>query len=259
MIEPTPLIEVKRLRKAYGTATAVRDLSLTVSGGQTFCFLGPNGAGKTTTIHMIMGLKNPTGGEVRINGVSVSDVRIHEVRRRIGYLPEQPVLYDFLTGREFLRFLAELYSVPESRLQESDALLERLDMTDAADALIRTYSMGMKKKIALLGALVHDPDILILDEPTGSLDAGSARVVKDLIREARDAGKLVFMTTHVMEIAERIADRIAIINRGTLVEDGTLEELRSRHGGGLHDSLEDVFLSLVAAQEPQADHISAST
>ncbi len=244
MTHMAPRVQIDRLTKSYGDKVAVRELSLTVRSGEVFCFLGPNGAGKTTTIHTIVGHKNPTAGDVRINGVHVSSPEIHEVRRAVGYLAEQPVLYDYLTGREFLLFIAELYGVDASRRDWINEQLERLELSGDADTLIKSYSLGMKKKIAFLAALVPDPDILLFDEPTGALDAASARLVKDRMLEARDAGKLVFFTTHIMEIAERLADRLAVIHHGRLITQGTLDDLRQQFGRTPGDSLEDIFLRI---------------
>jgi len=242
-----PHISVDALTKRFGAITAVSELTLTLEAGQIVGLLGPNGAGKTTTLHTIMGLKIPTSGDVRINRVSVQSPEIASVRRGIAYMPEQPVLYDFLTGREFVQFLGRLY---DAELDFDDWLTESLDaleMGQDADRLIRTYSLGMRKKIAFLAAMVHRPTILIFDEPTGSLDAASARVVKDQMQIARDQGALVLFTTHVMEIAERLADRIAILHHGSLVADGTLEELKKAHGRSGSDTLEEIFLRLTAS------------
>ena len=244
MTHMAPRIEIDHLTKSYGDKVAVRELSLTLRSGEVFCFLGPNGAGKTTTIHTIVGHKNPTTGDVRINGVHVNSPEIHEVRRAVGYMAEQPVLYDYLTGREFLLFIAELYGVDASRRDWIDEQLERLELGGDADTLIKSYSLGMKKKIAFLAALVPDPDILLFDEPTGSLDAASARLVKDRMLEARDAGKLVFFTTHIMEIAERLADQLAVIHHGRLIAQGTLDDLRQQFGRMPGESLEDIFLRI---------------
>ena len=249
----TPHISVDALTKRFGAITAVSDLSLSFEAGQIVGLLGPNGAGKTTTLHTIMGLKTPTAGDVRINRVSVQSPEIASERRGIGYLPEQPALYDFLTGREFVQFLGQLY---DADLDLDDWLTENLDaleMGQDADRLIRTYSMGMRKKIAFLAAMVHRPNILIFDEPTGSLDAASARVVKDQMQTARDQGALVLFTTHVMEIAERLADRIAILNHGSLVADGTLEEIKKAYGRSGGETLEEIFLRLTASQ-PDLEH-----
>lgn len=252
MTHMAPRIEINHLTKSYGDKVAVRDLSLTVRSGEVFCFLGPNGAGKTTTIHTIVGHKNPTAGDVRINGVHVGSPEIHEVRRAVGYMAEQPVLYDYLTGREFLLFIAELYGVDASRRDWIDEQLQRLELGGDADTLIKTYSLGMKKKIAFLAALVPDPDILLFDEPTGSLDAASARLVKDHMLEARDAGKLVFFTTHIMEIAERLADRLAVIHHGRLIAQGTLDDLRQQFGRTPGESLEDIFLRITRGDAGRA-------
>jgi ABC-2 type transport system ATP-binding protein len=243
-----PHISVDTLTKRFGSITAVADLNLSLGGGQIVGLLGPNGAGKTTTLHAIMGLKIPTSGDVRINRVSVKSPEIQAVRRRIGYMPEQPVLYEFLTGREFVQFIGQLYD----RTLDFDGWLtdhlDALEMGSEADRMIRTYSMGMRKKISFLAAVVHRPNILIFDEPTGGLDAASARVVKDTMETARDEGALVLFTTHVMEIAERLADRIAILNHGTLVADGTLGEIKKTHTHPGRQTLEEIFLRLTASK-----------
>jgi ABC-2 type transport system ATP-binding protein len=238
------MIEIDNMSKSYGDTRAVQQLSLTIEPGQIFCFLGRNGAGKTTTIHTIVGQKNPTEGDVRIRGVSVASLGIHAEWKRLGYLAEQPTLHDHLTGREFLLFIAELYGVHKSRLEWIEKSLALFELGADADAMIRTYSLGMKKKIALLASLVHDPDIIVFDEPSGALDAAGARVAKDLMVRARDYGKLVFFTTHIMEIAENLADRIAIIHNGRLIADGGLEDLRDRFGTRWNESLEDLFLRI---------------
>ena len=245
-------IEIVNMSKLYGDKPAVQRLRLTVEPGKIFCFLGRNGAGKSTTIHTIVGQKNPTDGDVRIGGVSVASANIHSVWKRLGYLAEQPTLHDHLTGREFLLFLAELYGVDRSRIEWIEESLALFELGADADAMIRTYSLGMKKKIALLGALVHDPDFLVFDEPTGAMDAAGARIVKDLMVRARDDGKLVFFTTHIMEIAERLADRIAIIDHGRLIADGTLEELRNQFGRKSAEPLEDIFLRVTDNAGDQA-------
>ena len=244
----TPHINVDALTKRFGEITAVADLTLSLEAGQIVGLLGPNGAGKTTTLQTIMGLKTPTSGDVRINRVSVQSPEIASVRRGIGYLPEQPVLYDFLTGREFVQFLGQLYDPALDLDAWLTDNLDALEMGRDADRLIRTYSMGMRKKIAFLAAMVHRPNILVFDEPTGALDAASARVVKDQMQIARDRGALVLFTTHVMEIAERLADRIAILDHGSLVADGTLGEIKNAHARSGRDTLEEIFLRLTAAQ-----------
>lgn len=238
------MIEIDNMSKSYGDKHAVQDLSLTIEPGQIFCFLGRNGAGKTTTIHTIVGQKNPSAGDVRIRGVSVASLGIHAEWKRLGYLAEQPTLHDHLTGREFLLFIAELYGVHRSRLEWIEKSLAQFQLGAEADAMIRTYSLGMRKKIALLASLVHDPDIIVFDEPTGALDAAGARAAKDLMGEARDDGKLVFFTTHIMEIAENLADRIAVIHNGRLIADGSLRGLRDKFGKKWNEPLEDLFLRI---------------
>lgn len=250
-------IEIDQMSKAYGDRIAVENLSLTVEPGEIFCFLGRNGAGKTTTIQTIVGQKNATKGDVRIGGVSVTSPGIHAEWKRLGYLAEQPALHDHLTGREFLLFIAELYGVNTSRLEWIEDSLALFELGADADAMIRTYSLGMKKKVALLAALVHDPEIIVFDEPTGALDAAGARIAKDLMVAARDAGKLVFFTTHIMEIAEKLADRIAIIQKGKLIADGSLEELRDRFGKKKQEPLEDLFLRITG--EPSDDPAAKRT
>ena len=245
MSAPFLMIETVNLTKKYGDKNAVENLSLTVPAGLIYCFLGLNGAGKTTTIKIIMGLKNPTSGDVLVNGVSIHSKQIHEVRRSIGYLPDEPLLYDHLTGREHLHFVGELYGGGAGLSARIQADLDKLGLSADADKLIQTYSPGMKKKIALLATLVHDPDILIFDEPTGGLDALTARQVKDILVGFRNSGRLVFFTTHVMEIAERLADRLAIIDKGCLRFDGTMGDLRREHGIKPDETLEDIFIRVV--------------
>jgi ABC-2 type transport system ATP-binding protein len=258
MNRAVPFIELVHLTKEYGPKCAVRDLTLTIPSGLIYCFLGPNGAGKTTTIKTIMGLKNPTRGDVLINGVSIRSRQIHEIRRSVGYLPDELMLYEHLTGREFLHFIGELYNVGPGLSDRVQVGLEKFDLSEDADTLIQKYSLGMKKKIALLATLIHDPNILIYDEPTGSLDALSARHVKDILLDYRNKGRLIFFTTHVMEIAERFADRLAIINEGSLFFDGSLDELRDRHSQKADETLEDIFIRIVGKGQPKAS-LSYST
>jgi len=242
------MIEIKGLTKYYGDLLAVDHLDLTVRPGELFGFLGPNGAGKTTTIRMMVGLLRPTEGKVYING--------HDVEREplaakacIGYLPEIPFLYEKLTGREFLSFVAELYGVePERARRRGDDLLRLFDLEEQADELIQGYSHGMRQKIALAGALIHEPKVLILDEPTRGLDPRSARTVKDILRRLCAQGATVFMSTHILEIAERMCDRVGIIDRGRLIACGTMEELRAQSQSP-GSTLEDIFLQLTGGVE----------
>ena len=240
-----PLIEFDAVSKLYGERAVVDALSLTVTGGGIHCLLGPNGAGKTTTIHMLMGLRNPTSGDIRIEGVSVGSPHIQTTRRRMGFLADQPDLYEDLTGREFLQFLAELYEMPD-RTGSLEGIVRSLEIDGELDRPLAACSLGVRKKIALVGALVPDPQLLVLDEPTGALDAQAARVVKDLLRSMRAEGKLVLFSTHIMEIAQQLADTISIIRAGRLLFTGSLTELRDRHGSRIDEDLETIFLRLTA-------------
>ncbi len=241
-----PAILARDLRKTYGEHVAVRGVDLTVARGEIVAFLGPNGAGKTTTIKMITGLLKPTTGSAAILGHDIERDPI-AAKSLFGYVPDTPNLPGKLKGWEYLRFMARLYRVPLERSEHRAAELLRLfDLTDAASDLIEGYSHGMGQKMALAGALVHDPQVLFLDEPTVGLDPKSARLIKDLLLQLRSRGVAVLLSTHILEIAERMADRVVIIDKGAIVAAGTLDELRSRGGQG---SLEDIFLSLTGGAE----------
>jgi ABC-2 type transport system ATP-binding protein len=239
------MIELRNLTKHYGELVAVDHLDLTTPSGELFGFLGPNGAGKTTTIKMCVGLLEPTEGTALIDDHDIIRDGT-QARSLIGYVPDSPNLYAKLTGREFIRFMADIYRVdPERRERRLMELLEMLDLEEAADDLIETYSHGMRQKTVLAGALVHDPKVLFLDEPTQGLDPRSARLVKDVLRGLCERGATVFMSTHVLEVAERICDRVGIINKGKLVALGTMDELRQ----GADKTLEDVFLEMTGGLE----------
>jgi ABC-2 type transport system ATP-binding protein len=229
---------------------AVDHLSLEVQGGELFGFLGPNGAGKTTTIKMISGLLRPTIGTVTVGGF---DIRTQPLQAKalLGLVPDTPVLYKKLTGKEMIRFVGDLYSVDSSTVERRiDHLTHLLDMTENADDLVESYSHGMKQKTSIMAALIHDPKVVVLDEPTSGLDPRSARVVKDVLRALCKMGKTVFMSTHILEIAERVCDRVGIINEGKLVAVGSITELRKRSKEG-HASLEDIFLEVTGGPEAQ--------
>lgn len=242
-----PLIETDSLVKRYGEKTAVDNVSLKVYGGEIFGFLGPNGAGKTTTIKMIVGLLQPTSGTVRVGSY---DVRAQSLQARsvTGYVPDEPNLYSKLTGRELLRFVGDLFNLPSAQVERRiDELLRLFDLVQAGDETIDSYSHGMQQKTALAAALVHDPKVLVLDEPTVGLDPRSARLIKDILRQMAERGAAVFLSTHILEIAERMCDRIGIINQGRLIAVGNMDELRSLGQG--QSSLEDIFLSLTGGAE----------
>ncbi len=241
------LIETQHLVKKFGEKLAVDDVSFQVSGGEIFGFLGPNGAGKTTTIKMIVGLLQPTSGTVKVAGYDVQTEPL-KAKSSNGFVPDVPNLYPKLTGRELLRFIGDLYRLDAERVRHrTEELLRLFDLEHAGDDTIDSYSHGMQQKTALAAALLHDPKVLVLDEPTVGLDPKSARLIKDILRQFADRGAAVFLSTHILEIAERMCDRIGIINRGQLIAVGTMEELRTTsHNGG---SLEDIFLGLTGGAE----------
>jgi ABC-2 type transport system ATP-binding protein len=240
-----PAILARGLRKTYGAHVAVEGVDLRIERGEIVAFLGPNGAGKTTTIKMLTGLLQPTGGAAAILGHDIERDPIG-AKALFGYVPDTPNLYGKLKGWEFLRFMARLYRVPTEQAEHRAAELLRLfELTEAAGELVEGYSHGMRQKLALAGALIHDPRVLFLDEPTVGLDPRSARLLRDLLVQLRARGVAVFLSTHILEIAERMADRVVIIDKGEIVAAGTLAELR--HGGS--GSLEDIFLSLTGGAE----------
>ena len=248
MAPPSPIIQASGLTKRFGKLTAVRELTLKVGAGQVFGFLGPNGAGKTTTIRMLTGLVRPTSGSALVAGYDVT-LEPREVKRRVGYLAETPYLYPKLSGREFLSFMAGLYEVPAAvARQRASRLLSLFELADRADELVETYSHGMRQKLALAGAMLHEPPVLFLDEPTSGLDPRSARLVKDLLVALVERGHTVFLSTHVLEIAEQLCHRVGIIDRGQVVATGTLDELRQQAQRNAY-SLEDIFLQLTGGSE----------
>jgi ABC-2 type transport system ATP-binding protein len=242
------MVECDGLTKRFGNLTAVDNLNLTVRAGELFGFLGPNGAGKTTSIKMITGLLRPTTGTARVGGFDIQRQPM-EAKRIFGYIPDNPFLYEKLTGREFLSFMADLYSVANTgRSEKIDDLLHLFELSEKGDELIQGYSRGMRQKIALAGALIHTPKVIFLDEPTVGLDPKSARLMKDILRKLCDEGCTVFVSTHILEIAERMCDRFAIINRGNIVALGTIDELRNLEASQ-DKSLEDIFLRLTSGEE----------
>lgn len=236
------MIELLRLNKRYGSLQAVENLDLTVPSGELFCFLGPNGAGKTTSIKMMTGLVKPDSGEIRLAGV---DARWEPVkaRGRVGYIPDMPFLYDRLTPMEFLRFTGDLYRMPKDEVRDkAPRMLEIFGMTPRAHTLNRDLSHGMRQRVIYAATLMHEPKVLLVDEPFIGLDPHSIRLIKDLLREHTRRGMTVLMTTHILAIAEEIGDRIGIIDRGRLIACGTLAELHEATPGS--GRLEDLFLSL---------------
>lgn len=240
------MIELIDVSKRYGARLAVDRLHLVVPRGELFAFLGPNGAGKTTTIKMLCGLLFPSAGTVRVGGF---DLATHgdDARRLIAFVPDTPYLYEKLTGREFLRFIGELYGMPADDLaRRQDEVIDLFRLDEFVDDLTEGYSHGMRQRTVFAAALLHRPQVLIVDEPTVGLDPKSIRLLKDLLRQQADAGTTVFLSTHSLDIAQELADRIGIIDRGRLIGCGTLESLREQ--AQFAGSLEDVFLKLTAEE-----------
>lgn len=238
-----PALEIRGLAKAF-SEPAVDNLSLTINAGEFYALLGPNGAGKTTTLRMVAGLLVPDAGEVSICGIDTIADPI-EAKRVLAWVPDEPMIYDKLTPLEYLEFVAGLWSMdPDHARFKADELLEQFGLNAHADERCQGFSKGMRQKVALAGALIHEPQLIILDEPLTGLDAGSARQVKSVLRGLVAKGVTVIMTTHILEVAERMADRIGVIAKGKLVAQGTLEELRNNAGDG-GTSLEDIFLEIV--------------
>ncbi len=237
------MIEIRDLTKKYGDFTAVDRLSLEVQPGEIFGFLGPNGAGKTTTIRILAGLSLPTSGEVRVNGVDIIRDGV-SAKKITGYIPDRPYLYEKLTGLELLQFVANLYGNEWASCEpRAVELMRYFGLYDWADARIENLSHGMKQKLVIIAALVHDPRLIIIDEPMVGLDALAQRQVKVLLRRLADKQKTVFLTTHTLSIAEAVCDRIAILHRGRIIATGTAAELKEA-AGRPGSPLEDVFLEM---------------
>jgi ABC-2 type transport system ATP-binding protein len=242
------MIELANVTKMYGDFTAVRDLSLTVKEGEIFGFLGVNGAGKTTTIRMLTGILLPSSGSITIGGFNMNEEPV-QAKAITGYVPDRPYLYGKLTGREFLYFCADLYSVPKQIAEERiDALLEEYNLLDWQNGLIESYSHGMKQRIAMCAALVHDPKVLIIDEPMVGLDPHGARMLKNSIRKYAEAGKCIFLSTHSLNVAQEVSHRVAILHQGEILTTGTVDEIQ--HLAGTNDAqLETAFIELTSAAQ----------
>jgi len=242
------MIETKNLTKSYGSLLAVNNLNITVSSSEIYGFLGPNGAGKTTTIKILVGLLKPTSGTALINGIDVMKEPL-KTKTLIGYIPDEPLIYTKLTGREFLSFIADIFEIPLNYAKRKiNDLLDLFSLTDRSNTLIETYSHGMKQKLVFSAALLHDPEVLIMDEPTVGLDPQSAKLVKDIMRELANNGKTIFMSTHILEIAEKMCSRVGIINGGALIAEGTIYELREKTHDKAGD-LEELFIELTGGED----------
>ncbi|MGE4274270.1 MAG: ABC transporter ATP-binding protein [Desulfitobacterium sp.] len=242
------LIRTHQLTKRYGDVPVVDGLNLEVKGGEIFGFLGPNGAGKTTTIKMLTGLMEPSAGEAFICGYDLRK-QSTEAKAKMAYVPDQPKLYGKLSAWEFLQLMGALYRIPKDVTRKrAEQLMEMFGLSQRADELLEGYSHGMRQKVVLASALIHQPKVILLDEPTVGLDPASARLLKDVLQELAKQGVAVFISTHILEIAERMCHRVGILKSGQLIAQGSPEELRQKvgHGG---ESLEDIFLELTGGQE----------
>jgi ABC-2 type transport system ATP-binding protein len=241
------MIRTENLTKRFGAKTAVDNLDLHIAEGEFFCFLGPNGAGKTTTIKMLTGLLHSTEGRAVLGGFDIRQEPV-AAKRIIGYIPDSPFLYEKLTGRELMSFVAGLYDIPEQRVKTyGEELLEMFGIRSVGDQLVENYSHGMRQKLSFASCFLHDPKIVIVDEPWVGLDPKNIRFVKDYLRQRTAEGLTVFMSTHTLSIAEEVADRIGIINNGKLLQLGSVDEVKAvaaRPG-----SLEDVFLEITEGGE----------
>ncbi len=242
------MIRLEGLGKNFGAYTVVADLNLEVKSGEIFGFLGPNGAGKTTTVKMMTGLLRPSAGRIFIGGRDMAADPI-AAKRAMGLVPDEPFVYPKLTGAEYLRFVGELYGVPlDDMRRRVPELLEMFELTPWGGELLESYSHGMRQKLVIAGILLHDPKILVLDEPMVGLDPKSARLVKDIFLRLAGRGTAIFMCTHVLEIAEKLCHRIGVMTRGKMIACGTLDQLRSQSKKTEHD-LESIFLSLTGGVE----------
>ena len=236
------MIEIKHVTKTYGTKKAVDDLDLTIPTGEIIGFIGPNGAGKTTTIKMMTGVLNPDEGDILINGKSIQKEPL-EAKRQFGLVPDSPDMFLRLKGIEYLNFMGDIYEVDtQVRQQRIEALAETFEMKEALNDKILSYSHGMRQKIIIMGVLINEPEVWILDEPMTGLDPQSSFRLKQMMKEHAAKGKTVFFSTHVLEVAEKLCDKIAIIAHGKMIYFGTLEDLRAQHGE--NQSLEELFLEV---------------
>ena len=242
-----PAIQITGLKKLYNGFTAVDGLTITVPQRCFFGFLGPNGAGKTTTIKMLMGLAQPDAGQIEVLGLPMPAHSL-EIRREIGLVPDDSLLFDYLTGAEYLEFVGRLYGLPKPQAKERGGeLLQLFQMSEKARKLIGEYSKGMRKRVAMAAALIHRPKLFLMDEPFEGVDAVGARLMKDILLEQVQHGATIFLTSHVLEVVERLCDEVAIINRGKIVTQGTMADLRSRSTDGA-STLEEIFVNTVGAE-----------
>jgi ABC-2 type transport system ATP-binding protein len=246
----SPAIQVRELRKVYGAKAAVDGLNLRVERGCFFGFLGPNGAGKTTTIRMLMGLAPPTSGEIGLLGLKMPEDAV-AIRSRIGLVPDESLLFDHLTGPEYAEFVGRMYGLARPVARErAGELMELFELSSAGRKLIGEYSKGMRKRVAMAAALIHRPELFLMDEPFEGVDAVGARLMKDILLDQVRRGATIFLTSHVLEVVERLCHRVAIISDGRLVTEGSMEDLRAGS-----ETLEDIFVRVVGAQDRVAESL----
>ena len=242
MLEPTPAIAIRDLRKLYEGKAAVDGLTLTVPRGCFFGFLGPNGAGKSTTIRMLTGLIQPNSGSIELLGLPMPE-REMEIKERIGLVPDESLLFDRLTGGEFLEFVGRMYGLARPLAKErAQELLELFELANERRKLIAEYSKGMRKRVAMAASLIHRPELFLMDEPFEGVDVVGARLMKDILLDQVKHGATIFLTSHVLEVVERLCDHVAIINQGRIVTEGAVKDLRAGT-----ETLEDVFVRVVGA------------
>ena len=245
------MIELRNLSKRYGSFTAVNNIDLTVPRGELFGFLGPNGAGKTTTLRMIAGILRPTGGSISISGIDLAS-KPRAAKSKLGFIPDRPFIYEKLTGAEFLRFVAGLYDQEGPQVEHRGReLLALFDLEEWRDEMVESYSHGMRQKLIISSAFIHRPEVIVVDEPMVGLDPKAARILKDLFREYTNRGHTIMMSTHTLEVAEAMCDRIGIIQHGIIRSCGTMDELRANAATGT-EGLEEIFLRLTGENAARA-------
>jgi ABC-2 type transport system ATP-binding protein len=241
------MIKLIHLSKKYGQHTAIENIHLNVSPGEIFGFIGPNGAGKTTTIQIMAGLLAPSSGNVLLSGISMNSDPVN-AKRLVGYIPDRPYIYEKLTGLEYLRFIGDFYQIPfQIFTQKSEQLLKIFSLIDRQHELIESYSHGMKQRLIMISALIHDPPIIIVDEPMVGLDPVAMKLVKKVFKTRSQEGTTIFLSTHTLSLAEQICDRVGIIHKGQLIATGSMDELKSSAKAGTKD-LEDIFFQLTLEQ-----------
>ena len=239
-----PIISLQSVHKSYGTKQVLNDINLTIQAGQVIGYIGPNGAGKSTTVKILCGLIDDYEGTVEVAGINLRDDLL-AVKRKIGYVPELAELYDVLTPREFLTLMSELYELPEATAQERILkMLQALGLEGQIDQRMDTFSKGMKQKVLIISGILHNPDIIILDEPLSGLDANSVLIIKDLISKLASEGKTIFYCSHMMDVVEKVSDLIVLIHQGTVIAQGTIQELQAQSGN--NSSLEKIFAQLTS-------------